>query len=141
MVQLSLLASVLAIVSVHAIDFNWDCTNSLNTCNNACYAVNCRGKPGLLTYDADESARGPRRTASGCNRTPCSNANLPWSSFGGSCDEYPFASVEEGGAGAILRCVEPGENSSEGGQLGNFYRNNLNDGDQFNVVIENYIGA
>ena len=74
----ALITTALLSTLASAVDFNWDCTNSLATCNNACYAVNCRGKSGLLTYDSDASARGPRRTASGCNRTPCSNAALSW---------------------------------------------------------------
>ena len=43
--------------------------------------------------------------------------------------------------GCIRRRCDGSENSSEGGQLGNFYKNSVNDGDQFNVVIENYAGA
>ncbi|KAL9120584.1 MAG: hypothetical protein Q9187_002862 [Circinaria calcarea] len=82
--------------------------------------------------------RGPRRTASGCNRTPCSNTG--YGRFGNSCDEFPFASVTQGGAGATLRCVDSTENSSEGGQLGSFY-SGLNNGDQFGIVLRNYAGA
>ncbi|KAL1614901.1 hypothetical protein SLS56_011983 [Neofusicoccum ribis] len=119
-------------------DFDWDCTNSLATCNNACYAVNHGLASGVLTYDANKANRDPRRTASGCNRTPCTNTN--YNQWGNSCDEYPFASSHEGGAGAILRCVDSTENSSEGGQLGNFY-GKINDGDQFNVWVKNYGGA
>jgi deoxyribonuclease NucA/NucB len=37
-----------------------------------------------------------------------------------SCDEFPFASTDEGGAGAIIRGVTPTENSSQGGQLSAF---------------------
>jgi len=123
--------------TVHAA-FEWDCTNSLGTCNNACYAVNHGLAAGRLTYDANMANRGPRRTASGCNRTPCTNT--AYNQWGNSCDEYPFASTHEGGAGAILRCVDSTENSSEGGQLGNFYKT-INDGDQFDVFVRNYAGA
>ena len=91
--------------------FVWDCSRSVGTCNNACYAVNHGLAPGSLTYDADRSKRRGRRTASGCNRRPCTNTR--YRRFGRSCDEYPFASVNEGGSGAILRCVKPTENSSE----------------------------
>ena len=92
-------------------NFDWDCTNSLAPCNNACFSVNCRGSPNTLNYDSNEANRGPRRTASGCNRTPCTNTH--YGSFGNSCDEYPFASTTQGGAGAILRCVDSSENSSK----------------------------
>ncbi|KAI5205236.1 hypothetical protein E4T38_04292 [Aureobasidium subglaciale] len=37
-----------------------------------------------------------------------------------SCDEYPFASVTEGGTGAILRCTEGVENTAEGNALNGF---------------------
>ena len=140
-----------------ALDFDWDCTKSLATCNNACFAANCKGSPSLLTYDSDVANRRPRRTASGCNRTPCTNTN--YSSFGNSCDEYPFASTTEGGKGAILRCVDSSENSSksynivlnsqianffhclgEGGQLSGFYKG-LTDGQQFGITVKNHGGA
>ncbi|EMD63372.1 hypothetical protein COCSADRAFT_171645 [Bipolaris sorokiniana ND90Pr] len=111
---------------VHAVSFDWDCTNSLGTCNNACYVVNHGLTSGTLTYDANKANRSPRRTASGCNRRPCTNTN--YNQWGNSCDEYPFASTHEGGAGTILRCVVDTDNHSEGGQLGNFYKT-INDGD------------
>jgi hypothetical protein len=37
-----------------------------------------------------------------------------------SCDEYPYASVIEGGSGTILRCTEEEENKTEGRQLQGF---------------------
>ncbi|KAI1111687.1 deoxyribonuclease NucA/NucB-domain-containing protein [Nemania sp. NC0429] len=129
---------IFAITAVAAVNFEWDCTNSLGPCNNACYAVNHGLAPGTLTYDSDANNRGPRRTASGCNRTPCSNTG--YGATGNSCDEFPFASVQEGGNGAILRCVDSTENSSEGGQLGNFYKT-INNGDQFGIFVRNYGGA
>ena len=92
--------------------FDWDCTNSLGTCNNACYAIVCNNYPSTLIYDADPTNRDPRRTASGCNQNPCNSA-ISYASFGTSCDEFPFASVQEGGTSAILRCVDPTENSSK----------------------------
>ena len=67
-------------------EFDWDCTNSLDACNNACFAVNCKDSPDLLTYDSNAANRDPRRTASGCNRNPCTNTR--YKSFGNSCDEY-----------------------------------------------------
>ncbi|RYP53407.1 hypothetical protein DL769_010523 [Monosporascus sp. CRB-8-3] len=118
--------------------FEWDCTNSLGPCNNACYAVNNGLAANVLTYDSDASNRPPRRTASGCNRTPCSNTN--YGQWGNSCDEYPFASTFEGGTNAILRCVDGSENSSEGGQLSNFY-GGISNGTQFDIFVRNYGGA
>lgn len=102
---------IFAITAVAAVSFEWDCTNSLGTCNNACYAVNHGLAKGTLTYDSNEANRNPRRTASGCNKTPCTNTN--YKKWGNSCDEFPFASTKEGGKGAILRCVDSTENSSK----------------------------
>ncbi|GAB7351693.1 hypothetical protein MBLNU459_g2288t1 [Dothideomycetes sp. NU459] len=124
----------------NAATFNWDCTNSLGTCQNYCFTARCRGASEQLTYDANKTHRDPRRTLSGCNRTPCSNDDLSYAAFGNSCDEFPFASVTQGGSGARLRCVDGSENSSEGGQLGNFYKT-IADGTDFSITIENYGGA
>ncbi|KAI1816370.1 deoxyribonuclease NucA/NucB-domain-containing protein [Poronia punctata] len=126
------------ISAVSAASFGWDCTKSLGPCNNACYAMTRGLSPAKLTYDSDKSNRNARRTASGCNRTPCTKTD--YKKWGNSCDEFPFASTKEGGSGAILRCVDSTENSSEGGQLSNFYKN-LNDGDTFNIVMRHYGGA
>lgn len=103
--------SLIALSSVvMAVNFDWNCQNSLAPCNNACFRVNCRGNPLPFNYDSNAANRGPRRTRSGCNRTPCSNTN--YGRFGNSCDEFPFASVTQGGTGATLRCVDSTENSS-----------------------------
>ncbi|KAM7198470.1 Deoxyribonuclease NucA/NucB domain containing protein [Rhypophila sp. PSN 637] len=129
----------LAATATAQVIFNWDCTNSKGPCNNACYAIRKAGKGATLTYDTNAANRNPRRTASGCNRTPCSNTALPYRNFGNSCDEFPFASTTQGGAGAILRCVASTENSSEGGQLSAFYNGRAN-GTRFNVAVINYTG-
>ncbi|KAJ2998777.1 hypothetical protein NUW58_g216 [Xylaria curta] len=126
-----------AVSSVTAATFMWNCTNSAATCNNACYAMRNGLAPSTLTYDSDPANRTPRRTKSGCNRTPCSNAALPWSQKGNSCDEFPFASTFEGGTGAILRCVDSKENSSEGGQLSAFYKT-ISHNTKFNIMMNNY---
>ncbi|HZS92150.1 MAG TPA: NucA/NucB deoxyribonuclease domain-containing protein [Chloroflexota bacterium] len=56
-----------------------------------------------------------------------------------SCDEFPFASTDEGGAGAIIRGVVPGENNVQGGQFSAFvkqYAVNLkNNGGKFKVCV------
>ncbi|KAL5044254.1 hypothetical protein BDW71DRAFT_186294 [Aspergillus fruticulosus] len=135
------LSVAIAALAVNAATFDWDCTNALGTCQNYCFYAQCRGGAGQqFTYDADTSNRAPRRRASGCSRTPCSDSSLSYSSFGNSCDEFPFASTREGGSGARLRCVDSTENSSEGGQLASFY-GTINDGDTFGITIENWKGA
>lgn len=135
--------------------FNWDCTNTRGTCNNACFASNCLGLPNELTYDSVRPNAYGRRRDSGCGRTPCSKQKYKYMDFGNSCDEYPFASTFEGGAGAILRCVDSTENESklynivfhiaiisftalgEGGQLSAFYRN-VPHGHRFTLWLSNY---
>ena len=44
----------------------------------------------------------------------------PFKGFPTSCDEYPFASTVEGGAGAHKSCVVAFQNSLQGGRLGPF---------------------
>jgi hypothetical protein len=140
--HLQALLSFAALFSAaHAATFNWNCEKSLGPCQNYCFTAVCRGYAGKdLTYDANAANRNPRRTASGCNKTPCSKSGLNYSKFGNSCDEFPFASTHEGGSGARLRCVDSTENSSEGGQLAAFYRT-IKDGQKFGLTIENYRGA
>lgn len=91
-------------------NFDWNCMNSLGPCNNACYRVNCKNTPLPFNYDKDMSHRPNRRTRSGCARQPCTHTH--YKSFGNSCDEFPFASVTQGGDGATLRCVDSSENNS-----------------------------
>ena len=53
---------------------------------------------------------------------------------GWSCDEYPFATTEEGGKDARVQWVPASENSKQGGKVSNFYRGNqVLDGDKFIV--------
>lgn len=99
--------------TVNAATFDWDCTNALGTCQNYCFYAQCRGGAGQqFTFDSDTSKRAPRRQASGCSQHPCSDTSLSYSSFGDSCDEFPFASTKEGGSGARLRCVDKTDNNS-----------------------------
>lgn len=53
-----------------------------------------------------------------------------------SCDEYPFASSEEGSAGARVQWVPRVENNSQRETLGNFYINKqVAPGDKFRVEV------
>ncbi|WP_193199654.1 NucA/NucB deoxyribonuclease domain-containing protein [Nostoc sp. MG11] len=53
-----------------------------------------------------------------------------------SCDEYPFASSREGGAGSSIRAVPPTEQNIQGGIISSFYRNNsIRNGSRFRVRI------
>ncbi|RAH42516.1 uncharacterized protein BO95DRAFT_455762 [Aspergillus brunneoviolaceus CBS 621.78] len=134
---------VLVVAEVVAqINYSQNCANSIGTCQNACWAVLCTRATRMLTYDSNRANQAPRRRASGCSRNPCNNNNLPYRRFGNSCDEYPFASVRQGGAGAKLRCVPKGQNDSQGGQLSAFYRNSgIRNGQRYGVTLRNYGGA
>jgi hypothetical protein len=147
-------------------EFDWDCTDALAPCNNACFAVNCKDSPYTLNHDGNYLSRRSRRIASGCNRSldPSSSracSNTHYRSFGHSCNEYPFASTIQGGAGAILRCVVDSlETSSklynivlnnqfakisfkvqgEEWPLGNFYKR-VPKNHEFSVVVRNYSGG
>lgn len=56
----------------------------------------------------------------------------------GSCDEFPFKSTEQGGAGARIEQVPRREQDIQGGVVGGFYRTHkMVDGDGYIVVIVN----
>ncbi len=59
-----------------------------------------------------------------------SNSRSKKGFFYWSCDEYPFASTNEGGSAAIIRGVELDENNKQGGDLSAFYIREANALDQ-----------
>ncbi|KAI1213380.1 uncharacterized protein F4807DRAFT_456724 [Annulohypoxylon truncatum] len=96
------------------------------TCNTMCYGINCKFNTKIYNYDnPSDSTKKTRRTRAGCtngkgkNKNPCKgNKN------GDSCDEFPFASTKEADTKQqFYRCVSANDNSSQGGQLGNLYKN------------------
>lgn len=83
------------------------------------------GKPGgsALQYDPDDGHADTRRQQSCAGFTP--NA-------GEQCDEYPFAHTYQGGTGASVRSVPPGDNASQGGKFSAFVQyQRVLDGEQF----------
>jgi hypothetical protein len=53
-----------------------------------------------------------------------------------SVDEYPFACTMQGGSGAWIGHVPPGEQLIQGGVISSFLqRNGLQAGDTFHVVV------
>lgn len=104
--------------------FTLDCTDSPMSCNNDCYAIYVANKPSTLKYTKSSSHK---RTESGCTQTSnsksvCGDAGIAkYAKSGNTCDEYPYLSVPEGGAGAILRCVPSSDNSKEGSKLSGFF--------------------
>jgi len=77
-------------------------------------AQHLHGQPMLLTY---LGFRDRRRYRAACGSGNFRLGPSPYT----SCDEYPFATTVEGGAGATTLGVPVGEQSSQGGTLGNFY--------------------
>ena len=96
-----------------------------------------------LNFNADGETDN-RRNAAGCVKpSPCRNGNMAKpNSDEDTCDEYPYASVVEGGSGSILRCTATNENSGEGGKVGAFIRNTChNQPCQFEVTFGNPDGG
>jgi hypothetical protein len=89
------------------------CAVMPNVCANMRNAIRL-GKPTRLTRITNRSQIQRNRRNSGCrDLRPVSGCN---------CDEYPFASSLQGGAGAVVRLVPIRENSIQGGVLAAFYR-------------------
>ncbi|KAL3836341.1 hypothetical protein ACJMK2_021808 [Sinanodonta woodiana] len=111
--------------NVAAPDLVFDCTNMPNVCQNIRNAINS-GKTRSLQRITDQNQIKKNRQAA-CGKVTCTAPN-------NSCDEYPFASTSQGGAGATTKCVPLSENNSQGGQLAGFYKkNNIGDKDWFNM--------
>jgi len=102
--------------------FNVDCARYPGPCNNNCYAIFVAGKPSNLNWDKpSKQTKVSRRNDAGCRRpNPCCGTMSRPSGQELSCDEYPYASSVEGGAGSIIRCTNVDENLNEGRALGGF---------------------
>lgn len=112
-----------------------NCTAFPTICNNQCYAIFQASKPSRLNRHAQgEERRKQNRRDAGCarqsgpgtgaTRNLCCNrreGDIPAHPPGQtSCDEYPYASTEEGGFGSIIRCTVAAQNTGEGRELGKF---------------------
>ncbi|MGH3568262.1 MAG: NucA/NucB deoxyribonuclease domain-containing protein [Pseudonocardia sp.] len=87
------------------------------------------GKPEVLRRQADVNVRNANRAAA-CRGFV--------SMFGGTCDEYPFASSREGGLGAVIAEVPAREQNCQGGTISGFYaRSQIRDNDPYLVDIKN----
>ena len=106
----------------------FNCTNMPAVCANMKNAIHTKEKPPKLTRTTNTSQIRKNRRDSGCTKMKPGP--------GMSCDEYPFASTNQGGKNAVIVAVPIKENSSQGGQLSAFYRrNSIQDGDCFEVQI------
>jgi hypothetical protein len=92
------------------------------------------GKPTELTYLGPNSPTQSKNRTAACGSFKPSAADTAAGKT--SCDEYPFASTAEGGAGASTAAVPPSEQNSQGGTLGSFYTaNKLVAGSKFRVAV------
>ncbi|KAI1413009.1 hypothetical protein F5Y13DRAFT_189809 [Hypoxylon sp. FL1857] len=117
------------------IAFVMDCAGSNGkkgageTCNTACYGVNCKFHTNTYDFDAPtDKTKSTRRKRAGCtngkgkNKNPCKSNRS-----GNSCDEFPFASTKDADTKQqFYRCVPGTDNQSQGGQLGNLAKNICN---------------
>jgi Deoxyribonuclease NucA/NucB len=89
-------------------------------------------KPTTLTRTDDTTKNKNRQAACGAFKPTAAETASGLT----SCDEYPFASTVEGGAGASIAAVPVSEQNSQGGTLSSFYTsNNIKVGDKFKVAV------
>jgi len=141
----------------------WNCGSgqgSIQSCNNACWAINCgsRFSRGSI-YHPDRPNTNLHRIESGVkpNPNPCNDG---WPRYKGwrragdrtggglpakTADEFPLAALREGGARAKLRCVNGPDNSSGGSKLSAFFRRqnwgasgDATNNRRFTIIITNY---
>jgi len=92
-------------------------------------SAQARGYPSVLSRTTNQSLIDQNR------RNACRNF-VPGPAPNTSCDEYPFASTYQGGAGASIQGVPVVEQLIQGGILSSFYRNSsIPDRGQFSVVV------
>ncbi|EPQ52520.1 hypothetical protein GLOTRDRAFT_95418 [Gloeophyllum trabeum ATCC 11539] len=104
----------------YAQNLAFDCSRIPETCKNMCYGVNCRNLPTRMTFDDPSAAtKKQRRDDAGCTKPNRCNGRTDGMT---TCDEFPFASSQEGGGNAVTRCVSQAECWSQGGSLSGFYR-------------------
>jgi hypothetical protein len=106
------------------------------------YVVSASRYPDIAKFDRAEIAKHPSWSTltrvspaqAAKNRgVACKGFKAP---PGKSCDEYPYASTSQGGAGAARLAVNEKENDSQGGNLVGFYNaNRLFYGEKFNVKV------
>ncbi|KLU89749.1 hypothetical protein MAPG_08718 [Magnaporthiopsis poae ATCC 64411] len=122
--------------------FDWNCAESVESCENACYAVKQGLAPDLFTFDADANNWEDRSRRSGADSGVCNDmdelARNPLDEKHMFCQEFPPPSTQEGGEGAVLRCVRLAEKLGESVQFNSFYNHIIPDGGQFEMIVRNF---
>ncbi|KAG9190070.1 hypothetical protein G6011_08158 [Alternaria panax] len=146
----SLAGSILVISSLIASTLgqttrNYNCANQPTICQNICYYQTCVA-PGndLFTYDPNGDAD-QKRIDSGVTPEPSSRQRpclgLVDGGPGMETDEFPFASMAEGGDGASLICTGGREQRVQGGSVRVLYRPlDRANGEQFRLALTNTNG-
>ncbi|EJT69412.1 hypothetical protein GGTG_13031 [Gaeumannomyces tritici R3-111a-1] len=131
---------------------DWDCAETLDGCESACYAAKMHLVPDVLAYDAHSEGWLARGRRSGAELGLCNDSDLarnPRHERVMHTNQYPPASTRQGGEGAVLRCVTLADKLGSDslplcdaalGSGGLFYNYNMSDGDLFEVAIRNYAG-
>lgn len=87
-------------------------------------------------------ARGRESGCPGCCSGVRKPASSPNAGSATQCDEFPFKSTIEGGAGAWIRCVTAGQNTLQGTYINSWYADHgVGAGDQFIVRVVNLVCA
>ncbi|CAN9393656.1 unnamed protein product [Alternaria alternata] len=123
---------------------NYNCARQPTICTNICYYQTCV-QPGndVFNYDPNGDAD-QKREDSGVTPNPSSRERpclgLVDGGPGMETDEFPFASMAEGGDGATLICASGAEQRSQGGVLRQLYRPLNGNGEQFRLALTNTNG-
>jgi hypothetical protein len=143
-VMLSAIVSFLCcwISLASAVTYTVNCASYPDACNHRCYAIFAAGAAGTVTWDnAGGQVVDQRRAAAGATTGVCCQGgaiNAPTGCLDqngnpaphgcDSPDEYPYASTQQGGAGAIVRCMSREQNRLEGTDFRSYQRLNIPDG-------------
>lgn len=110
-----------------------------------CISYNIRtaqngGSPANLTRTTNQQQIAQNRAAACTSafRNAVAAINQTYPNNRVSCDEYPFASSNQGGGGSRAMIVPLAENNSQGGQLSGFYnQNNIVNNSPYSVATAN----
>ena len=117
-------------------NINWNGNNLPCISYNIATAI-ANGAPANLTRTNVQAQINANRQAScGPAAATVAQLNNQHGAVVFSCDEYPFASSNQGGAGAQIMIVPLIENNVQGGQLAGFYNaNNIGNGGAFTNTV------
>lgn len=104
--------------------------------NGYCRGFRARGKTDLdeLTFEGDEVSKDANRRAANCTIEQCTDAGPDK-----SCNQYPFAITQEGGAEAVSACVDNMAQSIQGVYLSIMRKQmGLRSGNKFSFALAGF---